>query len=79
MNGTTTTARVVTVASVVVLLLFGSWTMAGAMQDDGMMGNGTMGNGTMGGTSWVWITAVLVLGFGALVVWIIVGQKKGPP
>ena len=79
MNATTKTALVVTVASIAVLLLFGSWAMAGARQVGGMTGNGTMGNGTMGGISWMWIPTVLVLGFCALLVWIIVGQKKGPP
>jgi hypothetical protein len=84
LNATTKAARVVTVASLAVLLLFGSWAMAGARQGGGMtgngtMGDGTMGDGTMGGISWMWIPTVLVLGLCVLLVWVIVGQKKGPP
>lgn len=72
MNATTKTALVITIVMVaVLLLLFGSGTMTGSR-----LGGGMMGNGTMGGISWMWIATALVLGCGALLVWVIVGQKK---
>ena len=71
MNATTRTALGIAFAVVVVLLLlFGGGTMTGAMR------GGMMGNGAMGGISWMWIPIVLVLGLGALLVWVISGQKK---
>ena len=72
MNATTRTALGIAFAVVVVLLLlFGGGTMTGAPMRGGMMGNGAMG-----GISWMWIATVLVLGLGALLVWVISGQKK---
>ena len=72
MNATTRTALGIAFAVVVVLLLlFGGGTMTGATMRGGMMGNGAMG-----GISWMWIPTVLVLGLGALLVWIISGKKK---
>ncbi len=72
MNVTTKTALVIGFAIVVaLLLLFGGGTMTGATLSGGMMGNGTMG-----GISWMWIPALLMLGLGVVLVWVIFGQKK---
>jgi len=72
MNATTKTALVIAFAIVVVmLLLFGGGTMTGVT-----LGGGMMGNGAMGGISWMWIPALLMLGLGAVLVWILFGQKK---
>ena len=72
MNATTRTALGIAFAVVVVLLvLFGGGTMTGATMRGGMMGTGAMG-----GISWMWIPIVLVLGLGALLVWVISKQKK---
>ena len=72
MNATNKTALVIAFAVVLVLvLLFGGGAMSGATLSGGMMGNGVMG-----GISWMWIPAVLMLGLGFLLVWIIFEQKK---
>lgn len=72
MNASTKTALVITFAIVVgLLLLFGGGAMTGTTMSGGMMGNGTMG-----GISWMWIPALLMVGLGILLVWVIVGQKK---
>jgi len=66
------TALIVVLSIVIVLLLlFGGGAMTGATLSGGMMGNGAMG-----GVGWVWIPTVLMVGLGALLVWIIFGQKK---
>ena len=66
------TALVIAFAIVVVLLfLFGGGTMTGATLSGGMMGNGAMG-----GINWMWIPTSLMLGVGALLIWVIFGQKK---
>lgn len=66
------TALIIVLAIVIVLLLlFGGGAMTGATLSGGMMGNGAMG-----GVGWVWIPTVLMGGLGALLVWIIFGQKK---
>jgi len=72
MDATTRTVLVIAFALVVMLLLlFGGGTMTGATLSGGMMGNGAMG-----GISWMWIPALLMLGLGAVLVWILFGQKK---
>ncbi len=72
MNATNKTALVTAFAIVVVLLLlFGGGTMTGATLSGGMMGNGAMGS-----INWMWIPTLLMLGLGALLVWVIFGQKK---
>lgn len=72
MNPITKTALVIAfVIVVVLLLLFGGGTMTGVTLSGGMTGNGTMG-----GISWMWIPALLMLGLGVLLVWVIFGQKK---
>ena len=72
MNATNKTALVIAFALVLVLLLlFGGGAMSGATLSGGMMGTGVMG-----GISWMWIPAVLMLGLGFLLVWIIFEQKK---
>ena len=82
MNATTKTALVIAFAIVVViLLLFGGGAMTGVTLGGGMMGNGEMGNGEMGigamsGISWMWISALLMLGLGAVLIWILFGKKS---
>ncbi len=72
MNESNKTALVVAfVIVLVLLLLFGGGTMTGVTMSGGMMGNGTMG-----GVSWMWFPTLLMAGLGALLVWIIFGQKK---
>jgi hypothetical protein len=72
MDATTKTALGIAFAIVVVLLLlFGGGTMTGATMSGGMMGNGSMG-----GISWMWMPTLLMLGLGALLVWVIFGQKN---
>ena len=76
----TTTKTILTLAFVlatVLLLLFGGGAMTGVTPSGGMMQNGTMmGNGVMGGIDWMWIPALFMLSFIALLVWAIFGQKK---
>lgn len=72
MNATTKTALVIAFSIVIVLLLlFVGGAMTGATLSGGMMGNGAMG-----GINWMWIPTLLMLGLGALLVWVIFGQKK---
>ena len=72
MNETNKTALVIAFVIVaIMLLLFGGGTMTGATLSGGMMGNGAMG-----GISWMWIPTLLMVGLGALLVWVIFGQKK---
>jgi len=72
MNETNKTALIIVFSIVVVmLLLFGGGALSGATLSGGMMGNGTMG-----GVGWIWIPTSLMLGLGALLVWVIFGQKK---
>ena len=72
MNATNKTALVIAFAVVLVLLLlFGGGAMSGATLSGGMMGTGAMG-----GINWMWIPTLLMLGLGALLVWVIFGQKK---
>ena len=72
MDATTKTVLGIAFAIVVVLLLlFGGGTMTGATLSGGMMGNGSMG-----GISWMWMPTLLMLGLGALLVWVIFGQKN---
>ena len=72
MNETNKTALAVAFAILIVLLLlFGGGMMTGAT-----LSGGIMGNGAMGGVSWMLIPTLLMLGLGALLVWVIFGQKK---
>jgi len=72
MNESNRTALVIAfVIVLVLLLLFGGGTMTGATLSGGMMGSGAMG-----GVSWMWFPTLLMVGLGALLVWIIFGQKK---
>ena len=72
MNATTKTALFIAFAIVVVmLLLFGGGTMTGVTLSGGMMGNGAMG-----GISWMWLPTLLMLGLGALLVWVIFWAEK---
>ena len=83
MNAATNKPLVIAFVVVAVLfLLFGIGAMTGTMMNAGWMGtgwtdgNGMMGNGWMGGISWMWIPTLLMVGLGALLVWVIFGQKK---
>lgn len=72
MNESNKTVLVIAFVIVVVLLvLFGGGTMTGATLSGGMMGNGAMG-----GINWMWIPTSLMLGLGALLIWVIFGKKK---
>ena len=72
MNTATKTILVIAFAiAVVLLLLFGGGAMTGTMMSGGMMGNGAMG-----GIGWMWLPALLILGLGVLIAWLIFGQKK---
>jgi len=53
------------------VLLFGSGTMTG-----GRMGGGMMGNGTMGGYGWMWPSALVLVGVGVLLMWMLSTKKK---
>ena len=72
MNTATKTVLVVAFAiAVVLLLVFGGGAMTGTLMSGGMMGNGAMG-----GIGWMWLPALLILGLGVLIAWLIFGQKK---
>ena len=72
MNASTKTDIVIAFAiAVVLLLLFGGGTMAGAT-----LSGGIMGNGAMGGIAWMWTPTLLMLGLGGPLAWVIFGQKK---
>lgn len=72
MNESNKTALIIAfVIVLVLLLLFGGGTMTGVTMSGGMMGNSTMG-----GVSWMWLPTLIMAGLGALLVWIIFGQKK---
>ena len=72
MNTATKTILVIAFAiAVVLLLVFGGGAMTGTMMSGGMMGNGAMG-----GIGWMWLPALLILGLGVLIAWLIFGQKK---
>lgn len=72
MNSTTKTVLLIAFAIVAVMLLFG-----GGMMGNGVMsGGGMMGNNMMGGTHWMGLPALVMVGIGALLVWVLFGQKK---
>lgn len=72
MNESNKTALGIAFAIVVVLLLlFGGGTMTGVTMSGGMVGNGVIG-----GMNWIWIPGLLMVSLGALLVWVIFGQKK---
>lgn len=70
MNFNSRTALAIALAIVVALLLLG-----GGMMGDGVTSGGMIGNGTMGGIK-MGIPALVMLGIGALVVWVLFRQKK---
>ena len=72
MNTATKIVLVIAFAiAVMLLLLLGGGAMTGTMMSGGMMGNGAMG-----GIGWMWLPALLILGLGVLIAWLIFGQKK---
>lgn len=58
----------VVVAALAVILGVGAWTGS-------RMSGGMMGNGTVGGFSWMWISALLALGAGVVLGWMIFGRR----
>lgn len=71
MNFNTRTALAIALAIVVTVLLLG-----GGIMGDGVTSNGSMmNNGTLGGIK-KGIPALVMLGIGALVVWVAFRQKK---
>lgn len=72
-----TTGRIVVVMAIVVaallLLFFGGGMGSGSTMSGGMMGNGTMGG--IEEMGWMWLPSLLILGLGALLVWILFGKK----
>ncbi len=72
MNKTTNTLLVIAFVIVVVLFLgFGGGAMTGGMMNGGMYGGGWMGE-----RSWMWVPALLTLGLGVVLGWVIF-KKKG--
>ena len=61
----------IAVALFVLLFPFGDGTMAGSM-----MSGGTMDHGPNGGIGWMWVPTLLVVGVGALLVWIVFVKDK---
>ena len=71
MNESSKTPLVIAFVVVIVLLLiFGGGAMTGSMMSGGMMGQGSIA-----GFSWMWIPALLTLGLGVLLGWVILGKK----
>ena len=71
MNTTASTPLVIAFVVVVVLfLLFGGAAMTGGMVNGGMHGSGWMGE-----RSWMWTPALLTLGLGVMLGWVIFKRK----
>ena len=82
MNETSKTPLIIALVVVIVLFLFfGGGAMTGSMWGGGMMGQGGIGGYRMGhgwisgGFSWMWIPALVSLGFGVLLGWTIFAKK----
>lgn len=58
----------VVVVALAVMLGIGAWTGS-------RMSGGMMGNGMVGGFSWMWISALLALGAGVVLGWMIFGRR----
>ena len=56
------------VAALAVILGIGAWTGS-------RMSGGMMGSGMVGGFSWMWISALLALGAGVVLGWMIFGRR----
>jgi hypothetical protein len=71
MNTTTNTPLVIAFVIVVVLFLgFGGGAMTGGMMNSGMNGSGWMGE-----RGWMWTPAIVTLGLGVVLGWLIFKQK----
>ena len=71
MNTTTNTPLVIAFVVVIALfLLFGGGAMTGGMMNGGMHGSGWMGE-----RSWMWTPALLTLGLGVVLGWVIFKKK----
>jgi preprotein translocase subunit SecG len=72
MNTTTNTPLLIAFVIVVVLFLgFGGGAMTGGMMNGGMNGGGWMGE-----RGWMWTPAIVTLGLGVVLGWLIF-KKKG--
>jgi hypothetical protein len=58
----------IAVAALAVILGVGAWTGS-------RMSGGMMGRGMVGGFSWMWISALLALGAGVVLGWMIFGRR----
>ncbi len=79
MNTKTNTPLVIAFVVVIVLfLIFGGGAMTGGMMNGGMneeMNEEMNGNGWMGERSWMWFPALITLGLGVVLGWIIFKKK----
>jgi hypothetical protein len=72
MNTTTNKPLVIAFVLIVVLfLLFGGGAMTGGMMNGGMHGSGWMGE-----RSWMWTPALVTLGLGVVLGWLIFKKKE---
>lgn len=62
------------VVVVVLFLLFGSGAMTGGMMNGGMH-NGDIESGWMSNRAWMWFPTLIALGFGIVIVWLIIKKK----
>ncbi|OGU77472.1 MAG: hypothetical protein A2V93_00245 [Ignavibacteria bacterium RBG_16_34_14] len=76
MNTKSNTPLVIAFVVVIVLfLLFGGVAMTGGMMNGGMH-NGLNENGWMSDRSWMWFPALITLGLGIVLGWIIFKKKQ---
>ncbi len=72
MNKTTNTPLVIAFVAVIALfLLFGGGAMTGGMMNGGMSGSGWMSE-----RSWMWTPALVALGLGLVLGWVIFKKKE---
>jgi preprotein translocase subunit SecG len=80
MNTKNNTPLVIAFVLVIVLfLLFGGGAMTGGMMNSGInngMNGGMHGNGWLDERSWMWFPAVITLGLGIVLGWIIFKKKE---
>jgi hypothetical protein len=72
MNKSSNTPLVIALVIVAVLFLF----FGGGAMTGGMMSGGMNGNGWMGERSWMWIPALLTLGLGFVLGWVIFKKRE---
>ena len=78
MNTSTNTLVIALVIVVVLFLLFGGGAITGGMNGgmNGGMHGGMDGGGWMSERSWMWTPALLALGLGVVLGWVIFNKKK---